>query len=84
LLFKKALTPDGRYLSVDDGTPKITVEHLILLKELVEAGKIRPVIDRCYPLEQIVEAHRYVDKGHKKGNVVITMEHDDQTGGGGK
>ncbi len=74
LQFKKALTSNGKFISVDDGHPKHPIEDLILLKELVESGKIRPVIDRCYPLEQIVEAHRYVDEGHKKGNVVIKIK----------
>lgn len=69
------LTPNGKHITVDDGSPKLNIEELVLLRDMVEAGKLRPVIDRCYPLEQIVEAHQYVEKGHKKGNVVITVAH---------
>lgn len=71
---KQVLAPGGACISVDDGTPKLRREDLTLLGELATKGEIRPVIDRTYALlDDIVDAHRYVDKGHKRGNVIITV-----------
>ncbi len=71
---KKALKPHGSYVTVDgQGMAKVRIQDLQLLKELMESGNIKSVIDRYYPLEQMAEAHRYVEQGYKKGNVVIRV-----------
>ena len=75
--YRRLLKEGGAYLNVDSSSDRIRkndIPHLLQeLKELAEAGKVKAVIDRRYPLEQIVEAHRYVDTGRKKGNVVVTV-----------
>ncbi len=70
---KKALAPEGKYISVDDGSPKAIIKDLELINKIVMEDKLNAVIDKYYPLAEIVEAHRYVDKGHKKGNIIITV-----------
>ncbi len=76
---KTALTKDGVYLDILglSGNTKLIVEDLTFLKELCEQGHLKSVIDRTYSFDQIVEAHRYVDQGHKKGNVVVTVSNSE-------
>jgi NADPH:quinone reductase-like Zn-dependent oxidoreductase len=71
--YSQVLASDGIYVTIAKLDTKESMENLIFIKDLIETGEIKAVIDRCYPLEQMVEAHRYVDAGHKKGNVVITV-----------
>jgi NADPH:quinone reductase-like Zn-dependent oxidoreductase len=70
---RDVLSPGGAVVSVDDGRPDIRPADMALLAGLAEQGVLKPVIDRRYPLEDIVEAHRYVDGGHKRGNVIINV-----------
>ena len=63
----------GKYVSIDDGALVLDSRRLDRIREFVEAGVVRPITDRCYPFESIVEAHRYVEMGHKRGNVAITV-----------
>ena len=81
--YKKSLKKTGIYLNVDKSSDKIKERHALPLlndlKKICEAGKLKAVIDRTYPLDQVVEAHRYVDTGRKRGNVVITVVDNDET-----
>jgi NADPH:quinone reductase-like Zn-dependent oxidoreductase len=70
---KKALHADGTYISIDTGVPKTPRSAFIQLKNYLAAGKIKPVIDRVFPLEKMAEAHDYVELGHKRGNVIISI-----------
>ena len=70
---KKALAPGGKYISIDDGSLKLDSGRLALIRDLVEAGHIKPVVDRCFTFEEIAKAHRYVEQGHKKGGVVVKV-----------
>jgi len=72
---KDTLTDGGKYLSIDNGVPKTPKRVFLKLRELVESGKLKPVIDKVFPLEKITEAHNYVELGHKRGNVIITVSH---------
>jgi len=72
---KKALTTNGKYISIDDGKLELRSERLDMLKEFIDAGYIKTFIDRIYPLDRISEAHEYVGKGHKKVGVAINVKH---------
>jgi NADPH:quinone reductase-like Zn-dependent oxidoreductase len=78
--FKRLLAPNGTFVSIEMNY-KERAENLDLLREMIETGAIKAVIDRRYPLEQMADAHRYVEQGHKKGNVVIVVQ---RNGGGRK
>ncbi|KOS30975.1 NADPH:quinone reductase [Bacillus anthracis] len=73
-LCKQVLAPNGKYVSVNGMMAKVSKEDMILLKKLTETEHLKPVIDRTYRLEEIAEAHMYVEIGHKKGNVSITLK----------
>lgn len=87
---KESFNKEGLYLTVDiklsllfrkkviNGMASMKDEDLEYLKEIIENGKIRPIIDKCYPLKEIARAHTYVEKGHKKGNVVIIVRNEDE------
>jgi NADPH:quinone reductase-like Zn-dependent oxidoreductase len=70
---KKAIAPNGKYVSIDDESLLLDSKRLGYVRGLIEEGHIKPVLDKCYSFEELVEAHRYVGKGHKKGGVAIKL-----------
>jgi NADPH:quinone reductase-like Zn-dependent oxidoreductase len=70
---KLSLVDKGKYISIDDEALVCSSSRLNKIKQLIETKIITPITDRCYPFEQIIDAHRYVEQGHKKGNVAITV-----------
>jgi NADPH:quinone reductase-like Zn-dependent oxidoreductase len=69
----KSLTQNGKYISIDDEALLLNSDRLNKISKLVESGKIKPINDRVYKFDQIIEAHKYVELGHKRGNVAITV-----------
>lgn len=72
--YSKVLASNGTFVSMAKLDTKEGMDNLIFIKELIEKGEVKAVIDRCYPLEDMVEAHRYMDMGRKKGNIVIRVQ----------
>ncbi|QJD85994.1 NAD(P)-dependent alcohol dehydrogenase [Cohnella herbarum] len=74
---KKSLKPKGKYISIDDGKLELNSERLAKIKALIQAGHFKPVVDAIYPMDRIVEAHEYVERGRKRGGVAVFIEHSD-------
>lgn len=70
---KRALNPDGKYVSIDNGVLKLDTQRLNKIRDYIESGYMKPVLDRIYSFDNIVEAHRYVQIGHKKGGVAVKV-----------
>jgi NADPH:quinone reductase-like Zn-dependent oxidoreductase len=70
---RRALAEGGTFVSIDDGNLELSSQRLDKVRGLVEAQQLTPITDRCYPFDQIVAAHRYVELGHKRGNVAVTV-----------
>lgn len=72
---KTALEEGGQYISIDNGVPKTPKSAFLKIKEFTESGRLKPVIDKVFPLEEIADAHDYVERGHKRGNIIISVSH---------